>query len=191
MRVGIIGATGWLGSALGRRLLSRKLIAPEQLVVLGCGSHRFEYYGYAGVTPAIDIPDLVFRSDVVVLAVRPDAWPRLTPRAEGKLVLSFMAGVSARMLARHGGRIARAMPNAAAEFGASLTPWWAADTITSGDRAVIPWLLSAIGASEEIADETGLDPVTEPDRPVGAADQPASANRVGRPRLVRAVSAAS
>ena len=34
MRIGIIGATGWLGSALGIRLLEQGLIAPEQLTFL-------------------------------------------------------------------------------------------------------------------------------------------------------------
>ena len=34
MRIGIIGATGWLGSALGGRLLAQGIVAPENLIAL-------------------------------------------------------------------------------------------------------------------------------------------------------------
>lgn len=164
MRVGIIGSTGRLGSSLGKQLLARKLIAPEQLVVLGCGSRRFDHCGHTGVVPAIDVRDLVSRSDIVVLTIRPDAWPNLSLRADDKLVVSFMAGVSGSALARCRGRVVRAMPNDAAEFGASYTPWWASDGVTDEDRDAVRWLLSAIGASAESADETDVDPSTPADQ---------------------------
>lgn len=122
MRLGIIGATGWLGSALGVRLLTTGIVSPGQLVVANRSGARPDYYGYA-VRCAQDMAELVALSDVVVISVRPEDWPALHLQAEGKLILSFMAGVGADRLAACRGRIVRAMPNAAAGIGSSYSPW--------------------------------------------------------------------
>lgn len=153
MKVGIIGATGWLGSALGGRLLSSGLAAPADLVLLNRSGPRAEYHGHDRVAWAESPAALVGASDVVVVSVRPEDWPGLGLRAEGKLVLSFMAGVPLAAMAGCGGRIVRAMPNAAAETGQSWSPWFAAPGVTAADRAVVTRLLSAIGTSDELAEE--------------------------------------
>ncbi|MFE3838836.1 pyrroline-5-carboxylate reductase family protein [Pseudogemmobacter sonorensis] len=158
--VGIIGATGWLGSALGAGLLSRGLLAPHDLVLLNRSGPRPDYHGYAGVAWASDVADLVARCDTVVVSVRPEDWAGLSLRAGGRLVLSFMAGVGAGRLASCGGRIVRAMPNAAAEIGASYSPFWADAAVTDADRGVVRRLLSAIGTTDELAAETDIDLMT-------------------------------
>lgn len=157
MRVGIVGATGWLGSALGTHLLARGIVAAGDLVLLNRSGRQGGYAGHKGVVWARDLPDLVARSDIVVLSVRPEDWPGLDLRAEGRLVLSFIAGVAARSLGTCGGRIVRAMPNAAAEIGASYSPWWAAADVTAADRAAVTLLLSAIGSSDTLPDEAQID----------------------------------
>lgn len=86
---------------------------------------RGDYHGQSGVVWAADIVDLVQKSEVIVVSVRPGDWPGLGLRAEGKLLISFMAGVDFSRLADSGGRVVRAMPNAAAEIGASYSPFWA------------------------------------------------------------------
>ncbi len=159
MRLGIIGATGWLGSALGGQLLGRSIVTPEQLVIANRSGPRADYHGHA-VRWARDIPELVSLSDVIVVSVRPGDWPALDLRADGRLVVSFMAGISAARLARCGGRIIRAMPNAAAEIGASYTPWWADPTVTAADRQVVATILSAIGTSDELDGESQIDLMT-------------------------------
>lgn len=159
MRVGIIGATGWLGSALGGRLLAQGIVKPEQLVVANRSGARASYYGHS-VRWAQDCAELVGLSDVVVVSVRPDDWPVLHLRAKDKVVLSFMAGIGADRLAACGGRIVRAMPNAAAELGASWTPWWADQGVTAEDRQAVTTILSAIGTSDEIAEESQIDLMT-------------------------------
>lgn len=159
MRVGIIGATGWLGSALGARLLAAGIVPPERLVVANRSGRRADYHGHA-VRWARDSAELVSLSDVVVVSVRPGDWPALDLRADGRLVVSFMAGVGAACLARCGGRIVRAMPNAAAEIGASYTPWWADAAVTAPDRQVVTTILSAIGTSDELDAESQIDLMT-------------------------------
>lgn len=160
MRIGIIGATGWLGSALGIRLLEQGLVAPPDLTLLNRSGKAGPYAACAGVTFAPDLAALVAASDVIVVSVRPETWPDLHLRAPGRLVMSFMAGIGAAALGASGARILRAMPNAAADIGASWTPWWASDAITEADRAMTRRILSAIGDEEEIPREDHIDLMT-------------------------------
>jgi len=159
MRIGIIGATGWLGSSLGRRLLSLGILTPGELLLLNRSGPRPDYHGHQ-VEWAADARDLARRSDVIVVSVRPEDWPALDLKATGKLVISFMAGVGPRDLSRSGGRIVRVMPNAAAEIGASYSPFWAAADVTEADRETVIRLLSAIGTSDELPEEAQIDLMT-------------------------------
>src|SRR4051794_40130750 len=45
MKVGIVGATGWLGSALGGGLLRKGVVAPADLVLLNRSGPSAEYHG--------------------------------------------------------------------------------------------------------------------------------------------------
>lgn len=160
MRIGIIGATGWLGSALGKGLLTGGVVAPGDLILLNRSGPRADYHGHAGVVWAGDVADLVAQSDVVVVSVRPQDWAGLGLHAPGRLVVSFMAGIGAARLASCGGRIIRAMPNAAADIGASYSPFWAAPGVSAADRITVRRLLSAIGTTDELPDEAQIDLMT-------------------------------
>lgn len=160
MRVGIIGATGWLGSALGGQLLARGMLGPAELVLLNRSGPRTDYHGHADVTWARDVDDLVACSDIVVVSVRLQDWPALKLMAPDQLVVSFMAGTRLARLAACQGRIVRAMPNAAAEIGRSYSPWIAGSGVTDADRAAVRWLLSAIGSEDEVQEESHLDLMT-------------------------------
>lgn len=160
MKLGIIGATGWLGSALGRRVMETGVLPPEDLILLNRSGPRESYEGQRGVTWAADVADLAARSHVIVVSVRPEDWAGLALRAEGRLVLSFMAGIGMDRLAACGGRIVRAMPNAAAEFGGSYSPWFAGPGVTDDDRQAVTRLLGAIGTSDELPQEGHIDLMT-------------------------------
>lgn len=157
MRIGIIGATGWLGSALGARLLDRGTARADDLVLLNRSGPLPAYHGHSDVHWAADARDLVARSDVIVLSVRPADWRALELNCDGKLVVSFMAGVRSQALTGINARLVRAMPNASAELGRSYSPWWAADDVTDADRHIVTKLLSAIGTENEIASEDHID----------------------------------
>ena len=160
MKVGIIGATGWLGSALGGGLLARGMLQPRDLLLLNRSGPRGDYHGHGDVTWAASVGELVAGSDLVVVSVRPQDWPALDLQAPGRLVVSFMAGVGLARLGACAGRIVRAMPNAAAEIGRSYSPWIAGPGVTDADRAATRWLLSAIGTEDELGDEGQLDLMT-------------------------------
>ncbi len=159
MRIGIIGGTGWLGAALVRGLLERPLAAPAEIVVLNRSGPRPDAFPRP-VIWARDADDLVARSEVVVVSVRPEDWPALRLRAEGRLLLSFMAGVPLDLLGRSGARCVRAMPNAAAEIGASYTPWVADQAVTEADRHTVTTILSAMGSSDPVETEAQIDLMT-------------------------------
>ncbi|TNC48621.1 NADP oxidoreductase [Rubellimicrobium rubrum] len=160
MRLGIIGATGWLGSALGRAVLERGLVAGPELVLLNRSGVRLDYHGRTDVAWASDVSDLVARVEVVVVAVRPEDYGDLALHAPGRLVLSFMAGIPMAALSGAGGRIVRAMPNAAAGHGQSYTPWLAAADVTQADRVVVRAVLATIGTQDEIGTEAQIDSLT-------------------------------
>ncbi|MFC3057709.1 pyrroline-5-carboxylate reductase family protein [Paenirhodobacter populi] len=156
MRIGIIGATGWLGSALGGRLLASGH-APGNLILLNRSGPRADYHGYPDVVWARDVDELAAASDLIVLSIRPEDWAALKLHAPDRLVVSFMAGVGIDRLAPCGARIVRAMPNAAAEIGASYSPWVAGPGVTDADRAAVTRLLSVIGTSDELTGESQID----------------------------------
>ncbi len=63
--IGIIGATGWLGGALGRELLRHGLLPADRPVVLNRRGPTADYDAWPGVVWAKDSADLVARCGVV------------------------------------------------------------------------------------------------------------------------------
>ncbi len=157
MRIGIIGATGWLGSALGTRALAQGW-PPEGMALLNRAAPRDAYAPWP-VTWAADAADLCRRSEVIVLSVRPQDFPLPGYDGAGKLVVSFMAAWSLERLAglHPGGRVVRAMPNSGAPTGQSFTPWVAGPGLTGADRALVDRLLAVMGDAAEVATEGQLD----------------------------------
>ncbi|WP_256947255.1 pyrroline-5-carboxylate reductase family protein [Haematobacter genomosp. 1] len=159
MRIGLIGATGWIGAALGTRLLTSGIVTPSGLVAMNRSGNPGPYKPYA-IGWAGDPAELVARVDVVIVAVRPETWPGLRLQAPGKLLISLMAGVGSGDLARSGGRVVRAMPNAAAETGKSYSPFWAGADVTKEDRNTVHRILGAIGTFDELPKERQIDMMT-------------------------------
>ena len=131
--IGIIGGSGWLGGAIAKALVAAGFAAPDRL--------RLSYRNSAPtfLPDAFwtrDNQELVDRSDIVVVSVRPADWPSVMVSAKDKLAVSVMAGVRMEHLIKRLGtdRAVRALPNAAAEVSQSYTPWVASATTTAGDR---------------------------------------------------------
>lgn len=106
-------------------------------------------------------------ADVVVLAVKPQAFAQAAEDARGfmgpdTLVLSVMAGVTIAQLGRvmGGERVVRAMPNTPGQIGRGVTAYVAAAACTTQDRALVEQLLSPLGAVEPIQAERLMDVVT-------------------------------
>lgn len=155
-RVGVIGARGWLGGAIVSAILDAGFRRPADLTL----SYRNRQpEGPAGACWTTDNQELVDRSDVIIVSVRPEDFSDLRVSAEGKLVISVMAGVPLDKLVSQLGtvRVVRAMPNAAASVRASYTPCYASEACTPADRALVTGIFGACGVADEVGSEGQLD----------------------------------
>jgi pyrroline-5-carboxylate reductase len=105
--------------------------------------------------------------DVVVLAVKPQAFTQIAPSARRfvgpkTLVLSVMAGVTMAALSRamETDRIVRAMPNTPGQIGQGVTAFVASPACTAEDRRLAGQLLEPLGQVESIPTERLMDVVT-------------------------------
>jgi pyrroline-5-carboxylate reductase len=157
-RIGIIGGNGWLGNAIARAAVASGAVDPARLTLSARSDNR----------GAVDIPgacwtkdnrELVDRSDVVVLSVRPDQFQGVHVDARGKLVISVMAAVPARGIAERTGaeEVVRSMPNAAATIRRSFTPWYATPPVATASKRLVQALFEACGEAAEVPLEAHLD----------------------------------
>ena len=159
LRVGIIGGAGWLGGAIAEAILDAGIAEPQNLS-LSYRSERPNRFNRSFWTS--DNQALADRSDVIVLSVRPTDWPSLNVDAEGKLLISVMAGIRLNALgAQHRTRrVVRALPNAATEVRKSFTPWIAAADARENDRSIIRAIFDACGSQDEVRSEAEIDYLT-------------------------------
>ncbi len=157
-RIGIIGGNGWLGNALASSAVAKGLIDPARLILSSRSDNRGAI-PIPGATWTKDNAELARQSDVVLLSVRPEQYPDVEIDASGKLVVSLMAAVPARVIAERTGaeRIVRSMPNAALSIGKSFTPWFATATVTPGDKRLVQALFESCGDADEVAEEGHID----------------------------------
>jgi len=155
-RIGIIGGTGWLGSAIAKAAIASGAVDPTRLTLSGRSDKRPDI---PGVHWTRDNQDLVERSDDVVLSVRPDQFPDVQIEARGKLVVSVMAGVPARAIAERTGadEVVRSIPNAAAAIRRSFTPWYATPPVSAENKRLVQTLFDACGEAAEVPLEAHID----------------------------------
>lgn len=157
-RIGIIGGNGWLGNAIARAAVAAGAVDATRLTL----SSRSDNRGAAEIPGARwtkDNGELVDRSDVVVLSVRPDQFQGVRVDARGKLVVSVMAGVPARAIAEGTGadEVVRAIPNAAAGIRRSFTPWYATPPVSTASKQLVQSLFEACGEAAEVPLEAHID----------------------------------
>ncbi|OJT96774.1 MAG: pyrroline-5-carboxylate reductase [Rhizobium sp. 63-7] len=159
LRIGVIGGAGWLGGAIAHAVLDAQIVEPQDLS-LSYRSHCPDRFPGSFLTT--DNQALADRSDVVILSVRPADWHGLTVHAEGRLVLSVMAGIRLAALGEQHrtGRVVRTLPNAAAEVRKSYTPWIASPGVDEADKAVVRAIFDACGMQDEVRSEAEIDYLT-------------------------------
>lgn len=154
-RVGIIGGAGWLGSAIAHSLVSSGAVDPARLIC-----------SYRSARPAKpvdwqwthDNAELTASSDIVIISVRPGDWPSLSLETPEQLVISVMAGIRTADLQERTGarRLARVLPNAAAEVRASYTPIFMKSDMPD-DHTTVRTLFEACGTVDVVTDEDHID----------------------------------
>lgn len=160
--IGIIGGNGWLGRAIGHAILETRLVEASALT-LSCRAGTSDTFAdWPQVYWTADNRELVRRSDIVIVSVRPEQFSAVEVDTCEKLVISLMAGVSMETLRAHTGskRVVRAMPNAAAEIKRSYTPWFCSDAVSAEERAFIQALFETCGKADEVGSEAEIDYLT-------------------------------
>ncbi|CCM76038.1 pyrroline-5-carboxylate reductase family protein [Rhizobium mesoamericanum] len=159
LRIGVIGGAGWLGGAIANSMLNAGIVRSEHLS-LSYRSGKPERL--PGAFWTTDNQDLVDRSDVVIMSVRPQDWDVVSIDAKQKLLISVMAGIRISALReRHKTeRVVRTLPNAAADVSMSYTPWIASKGVEERDRDIVRAIFDACGIQDEVKSERDIDYLT-------------------------------
>jgi len=166
--LGIIGGTGQLGAAIAHALLKTRTISPDRLWIANRSGARGPFAQWPGVNITTDAQKLAQACDAILLAVPPALFPQVAIKADNKLVLSVMAGVTIAQMAKQTGasRIIRAMSSPAAELSLAYSPWCASPAVTETDRRSARTLFEACGKTDEVGTEDQIDYFTALTGPV-------------------------
>jgi pyrroline-5-carboxylate reductase len=168
LKAAFIGG-GNMGGALVRGLIARGLPAQNINVAEAHQPRRAALADELGVHVTADGREAVTGADVVVIAVKPQdmsttvrslaaAFAQRPP-----LVISIAAGVRIADIAAWCGPgvdVVRAMPNRPALNGAGATAIYAPPGVAEAQRAVAAQIMSAVGTTVWVNDESLIDVVT-------------------------------
>ena len=167
LRIGFWGA-GQMATALAKGWLRAGLTAADRLSASDpLPAARDAFAKSTGGYVSASNSDVATRSDLLVLAVKPqnvssllpEVKPALQPR---HLVVSIAAGISLGQLAAALGndcRLIRVMPNTPCLVGASASAYAAAATATADDVQLVDRLLGSVGKAIAVPEKL-LDAVT-------------------------------
>ncbi len=167
MKIAFIGG-GNMGEAMLAAVLGRKLSTPESVSVGEIDESRRRHFEQRyGVTATSDNWLAASKSDVVVVAIKPQNLAKAMADLSGKLkpaqlVLSIVAGARIDTL-RNGLKhdpLVRSMPNTPAQIGEGITIWTATAEVTARQRELAASILGALGKEIYVDDEKYLDMAT-------------------------------
>ncbi len=165
----VVGA-GRMGGALLAGWLSDPVsgVIPEHLYIID--PHMGEDAKaaiHAGATEITANHKAMGKVDVVLLAIKPQAFDNIAPvvaanLAEGALVISILAGTTIEALtaAFPNQHVVRAMPNTPAAVGAGMTAFTCSKKVTERQARTAERLLKAGGKVHEVENEHMIDVVT-------------------------------
>lgn len=159
---------GTMGAAICEAVLGRRLTHPTRVTVAEPESdRRAALQARLGVRAVARAAEALDEARLVLLAVKPQAFPRVAEELQGRIpqgvpVLSIMAGLTLERVAADLGhaQVVRSMPNAAARVFESATVWCAAPAVTAAQRDLVRTVLGAIGHAMEVEEESLLDSAT-------------------------------
>lgn len=165
MNICFIGG-GNMASALIGGLLGKGYSAAQICVVEINPDNRVKLHRDFSVTVVDNIAEGVSSSQVILLAVKPqqtrDVVQQLAPTLNGQLLISIAAGIRAADLVRWSGShaVVRAMPNTPALIQSGMTGLYALPSVSATQREQAQSILSCVGETLWLQDETMLDAIT-------------------------------
>ena len=166
-RVGFLGA-GNMGEAIIKGLLQTGLVPASAIAATDVRADRLQQLASQyGIGAASSNHDLVAKSDVIILAVKPQIMGAVLKEIAGavdrtRLLISVAAGVPVARLREGLGkpaRLIRVMPNTPALVLEGVTAIARADGLEAGDLDLAQELFGAVGRAV-VLDEDALDAVT-------------------------------
>jgi pyrroline-5-carboxylate reductase len=166
-RIAFIGG-GAMGEAMINGLVAGNLVQGKQIFASDpIRAKREQIERQYGVQVTDDNAHAVVDADVVILAVKPQIFPKAAQDlvqkiAPESLVLSIMAGVPIGVIGKtvEHERIVRCMPNTPAQVGKGITVWMATQAVTPEQREQTRVILGALGEEIAVDDERYLDMAT-------------------------------
>ncbi len=165
MNICFIGG-GNMAKALIGGLIKRGY-APSKIRVVEIDEQRCAHlHEEFAVRAMTDMSEAVARSEIVVLAVKPqqlrEVCAQLTPLLNNPLVISIAAGIRAQDISRWLGtqNVVRCMPNTPALIRHGVTGLYAMPEVQERERERAEAILEAVGSTLWVAEEHLLDSVT-------------------------------
>ncbi len=166
-RIAFIGA-GAMGGAMISGLLSRKLVAPDQIVAADpheeITTRLHEIHGVGVTTDNVAACE---GADIVVLSVKPQVLPQVFSGLAGRIpvdaiVISIVAGASITAISEglQHQSVVRSMPNTPAQIGEGITVWTESGAVETRQHQQAETALQALGREVFLDDEDCLDMAT-------------------------------
>lgn len=161
MKVGFLGA-GNMGGAILRGYLSSGKAKKEEVFVCGRSREKLKNLCTSlGVNPCENILDLVDKSDVILLGVKPNMFPEIMPKiaemyTNDKILVSMAAGVTIESIEGYVGnnaKIIRIMPNTPAMVNEAMTSVSRNSNVSNEEFKQVFEIFESIGKAEEVDEE--------------------------------------
>ena len=165
MNLGVIGC-GKMGKALVGGIIGAGICRADEVTVYDTYASSAQAMATElGVTVATGNAELVTRSDVVLLCVKPQGFIEMLAglgESRDKLLISIAAGIRLSAIeagSDHRHRVVRVMPNTPALIGRGASAFALGAAATEGDAELTESLLGAVGYVCRVS-EDDLDAVT-------------------------------
>ena len=167
MKIAFIGG-GAMGEAMLSAVLNKGLSTPEAVWVSDIKKERRQHLKQKyGVTVTEDNRKATDKSDIIVLAIKPQNLAEVMPELSGhlkstQLILSIIAGARINTLCqglnhRH---VVRVMPNTPVQIGEGISVWTATTEVTKPQKEWTSAILGTMGKEIYVDDEKYLDMAT-------------------------------
>ena len=167
MKIAFIGG-GNMGEAILSAVLAKGLSSKEAISVSDISGSRRQYLEQKyGVTVTSNNRQAVSRSDVVIMAIKPQNLAEVIAELNGQLkptqlVLSIIAGArinTLRLGLKHN-QVVRVMPNTPAQIGEGMSVWVATAEVMEQQKGWAGSILRAMGKEIYVDDEKYIDMAT-------------------------------
>lgn len=160
MKIGFIGA-GNMGRAIANGLVANRVCQANELrCISASGKGSAIMAEQTGATIASSKQELIEKSDIIVLAFKPQHLETLTAEeakaATGKLVVSVLAGrtlASMKAVLPDAANLVRVMPNTPSQIGKGVSTYCFETTPSEQQKTTVNEVLASLGTAYEVAEE--------------------------------------